>query len=112
MDDCPGVQVACVPPPGSCLPTGSTMVTCTATDAAGNTAMCSFSVTVFDVCLQDDSNPNTVVLLNSQTGDFKFCCQGTTFTGKATVTIQGCIISFQQSIASQRVVGQVSKANF
>jgi uncharacterized repeat protein (TIGR01451 family) len=46
MDDCPGVQVVCVPPSGACMPTGSTTVMCTATDTAGNTASCSFSVSV------------------------------------------------------------------
>jgi uncharacterized repeat protein (TIGR01451 family) len=47
-DNAPGVTVACAPPAGSSLPLGSTGVTCTATDAAGNTASCSFAVTVTD----------------------------------------------------------------
>ncbi|MEW6209519.1 MAG: HYR domain-containing protein, partial [Acidobacteriota bacterium] len=46
-DNCPGVMVACVPPSGSVFPTGTTTVTCTATDAQGLTDTCSFSVTVF-----------------------------------------------------------------
>ena len=113
MDNCPGVQVVCVPPSGSCMPTGSTMVTCTATDTAGNTASCSFSVTVFDVCLQDDSSPGTVLLLNSQTGAYKYCCGGTTFTGTATVKVKGCVITFQDMTSpQQRVSGQTDKTNF
>ncbi len=41
-------SIACVPPSGSTFPVGTTSVTCTATDAAGQTANCSFSVTVVD----------------------------------------------------------------
>ncbi|MCI0540381.1 MAG: DUF5011 domain-containing protein, partial [Verrucomicrobiales bacterium] len=42
------VTVVCDPPSGSEFPVGSTPVNCTATDAAGNTATCSFTVTVED----------------------------------------------------------------
>jgi Tol biopolymer transport system component len=45
-DNCPGTTILCVPPSGSTLPVGSTSVNCTATDASGNTAQCSFTVTV------------------------------------------------------------------
>lgn len=48
-DNCPGATSVCSPPSGSLFPVGTTMVTCTATDAAGNTsAPCSFTVTVND----------------------------------------------------------------
>jgi hypothetical protein len=47
-DDCPGVTVTCTPPSGSTFSIGVTLVTCVATDAAGNTSMCSFSVTIRD----------------------------------------------------------------
>jgi hypothetical protein len=78
-DNCPGVTVVCVPPSGSIFPVGTTTVTCTATDASGNTATCSFTVSVFDVCLQDDSNPATKLLINTTTGEYRFLCNGTTF---------------------------------
>jgi hypothetical protein len=42
------VVVVCNPPSGSVFPVGTTTVTCTATDAAGNSASCSFNVTVSD----------------------------------------------------------------
>src|SRR5262245_59297125 len=87
-DNCPGVTTACVPPSGACLPPGTTTVTCTATDTSGLTANCSFTVTVFNVCIQDDSNPNNVLLFitsGSQTGQYRFCCDGTTYTGVGTV---------------------------
>jgi hypothetical protein len=45
-DNCPGVTVQCHPPSGSTFSNGVTVVTCTATDAAGNTNVCQFTVTV------------------------------------------------------------------
>ncbi|HZM87895.1 MAG TPA: HYR domain-containing protein [Blastocatellia bacterium] len=45
-DNLPGVTVSCLPPSGSSFPLGSTTVTCTATDAGGNRASCSFTVGV------------------------------------------------------------------
>ncbi|WP_158263782.1 PxKF domain-containing protein [Deinococcus arcticus] len=42
----PSVVVACAPPSGSAFTLGSTTVTCTATDAAGNAAQSSFTVQV------------------------------------------------------------------
>jgi hypothetical protein len=40
--------VTCSPGPGSAFPVGTTLVTCSATDAAGNTASTSFNVSVAD----------------------------------------------------------------
>ncbi|MFD0767385.1 HYR domain-containing protein [Bacillus sp. CGMCC 1.60114] len=48
-DNCPGVTAVCSPASGSFFPVGTTTVTCTATDTAGNTAICSFTVTVKDI---------------------------------------------------------------
>jgi hypothetical protein len=45
-DNCPGVTVDAVPPPGSFFAAGVHEVTVTATDAAGNVADCRFQVTV------------------------------------------------------------------
>jgi hypothetical protein len=42
----PAPLVVCVPPSGSLFPRGTTLVTFTATDAAGNQATCEFPVTV------------------------------------------------------------------
>jgi hypothetical protein len=47
-DNCPGVTVVCSPPSGTFFPVGTTTVNCTATDAAGNTSTCMFTVTVND----------------------------------------------------------------
>jgi len=44
-DGCdPSAHVVCVPAPGSLFPIGETSVTCTATDASGNSTNCSFLV--------------------------------------------------------------------
>lgn len=47
-DNSGSVNLVCTPASGSVFPLGSTVVTCTASDAAGNTSTCSFQVTVKD----------------------------------------------------------------
>src|SRR5690606_19830687 len=47
-DNCPGVTLTTTHAPGSFFPKGTTTVLYTATDAYGNTATCSFTVTVND----------------------------------------------------------------
>jgi hypothetical protein len=102
-DNCPGVTVACTPPSGSPLPVGTTTVTCTATDVSGNTASCSFAVVVFDGRLQDDSNPNNVLLFNTKTGAYTLCCGGTTLTGTGSVILRGCLFTLQHYSADRRL---------
>jgi hypothetical protein len=103
-DNCPGVVVLCNPPSGSIFPVGTTSVTCTATDTSGNTASCSFTVTVFSGCLQDDSNPANVVLFNAATGEYRFCCGGTVFSGVGTLLVKGCVVTIQHYPADRRVL--------
>jgi len=109
-DNCPGVTVACNPPSGSCFPLGATTVTCTATDTSGNTANCQFSVTVFDTALQDDSNPSTILLWNSATGQYRFCCNGIAYDGVGKVSHLGCIYVLEHNATDRRVTGRVDKA--
>ena len=45
-DNCPGETFVCSPPSGSSFPVGVTTVTCTATDASNNQAICTFNVAV------------------------------------------------------------------
>src|SRR5262249_5527275 len=47
-DNCPGVTVACLPPSGTVFGKGTTVVSCKATDGAGNTSTCTFPVTIQD----------------------------------------------------------------
>lgn len=103
-DNCPGVTVVCNPPSGSCFPVGTTTVTCTATDAHGNTATCSFTVEVFSACLQDESNPGNVVLFNTLTGEYRFCCNGQLLaTGTGVLTMRGCIGTIDDLKGSRKV---------
>ncbi|MEW6065059.1 MAG: HYR domain-containing protein [Bacillota bacterium] len=46
FDNCAIASVSCVPSSGSFFPLGTTQVTCTAVDTSGNTASCTFNVTV------------------------------------------------------------------
>ncbi len=91
-DNCPGATFVCNPPSGATFPVGITSVTCTATDSSGNTAQCTFSVTAFSFCLQDETSPGNVVLVNALTGDFSFCCGGVPIaSGRGILTTHGCI---------------------
>ncbi len=109
-DNCPNVNVICVPPSGALFPVGTTTVTCTATDGGGNMAICSFKVTVYDVRVQDDSNPNNVVLFNSNTGEYRFCSPGTPgtpFTGVGTILKKGCVATLEHNTPQRRVLAKV-----
>jgi uncharacterized repeat protein (TIGR01451 family) len=55
-DNCPDVAVICVPGPGECFDPGVTTVTCIATDRAGNTATCSFTVQIGSCTLTCPAN--------------------------------------------------------
>jgi hypothetical protein len=61
-------------------------------------------VAVFDLCLQDDSNPTTAVLINTFTGDYRFCCNGVTYTGKGTITIRGSTYTLVHNPSDRRVL--------
>jgi hypothetical protein len=103
-DNCPGVTTLCSPASGSTFPAGTTTVTCTAMDTSGNTASCSFTVTVFSGCLVDESNPGNVVLFNTQTGDYRFCCSGMLLaSGRGVLTIRGCIGTIDDQKGARKV---------
>jgi hypothetical protein len=108
-DNCPGVTASCSPPSGSSFPIGITTVTCTATDASGNTASCSFVVTTFDVCIQDDSSGG-VLFWNSATGDWFWCCGGMTYSGRGTSTITGNVFRLTQLSGVNRVNAMADKS--
>jgi hypothetical protein len=86
-------SVVCTPPSGGIFTLGTTTVTCTATDAASQSVSCSFKVTLFDVCLQDDKSGD-VLFINTFTGEYRFVrcgVGGFVMTGKGKITRQGCI---------------------
>jgi uncharacterized repeat protein (TIGR01451 family) len=67
-DNCGAASASCVPASGSIFPVGVTTVICTATDTAGNTAACSFTVTVlynFTGFFSPVSNPPALNTVNA-----------------------------------------------
>jgi uncharacterized repeat protein (TIGR01451 family) len=67
---------------------------------------------VFDVCLQDDSNSATVFLGNSTTGDYRFCCGGAVFTGRARVVRKGSTVTFEHNTSDRRVLAKADRSVF
>jgi hypothetical protein len=60
-DNCPNVgAVTCSPASGTPFPKGTTTVTCTASDASGNSGSCSFTVTVNDTQAPQISCPANI----------------------------------------------------
>ncbi len=103
--------VTCSPASGALFPVGTTTVTCTPQSGSS----CQFTVSVvppFDICLQDDSNPNIVFLANSTSGAYRFCCGGTAYTGTAVVTRKGSVLTFQHTPADRRVQATVDLSTF
>src|SRR5262249_54001047 len=93
VDSFCATSIVCTPPSGSIFSLGTTTVTCKATDAANQMVSCSFKVTLFDFCLQDDVTGD-VLFINTFTGEYKFVRCGTggfTMTGKGTIKRSGCI---------------------
>ncbi|HEY5944728.1 MAG TPA: HYR domain-containing protein, partial [Kofleriaceae bacterium] len=67
-DDGGPVTIVCTPPLGSTLPLGTTTVTCTATDAAGNSSTLSFNVTVEDHSAPTLYAPTDPVVVSASAG--------------------------------------------
>jgi hypothetical protein len=60
--------------------------------------VCSFPVTMFSLCLQDNSNPGNVVLIDVNTGAYRFCCNGVLVaSGTATRNVRGCTVTLTGS---------------
>jgi len=75
-------------------------------DTSDNTSN-TVEVAVFDCCLQDDSDPSKVLVFNSFSGDYIFCCGTNSRTGTGRVSRRGMIVS----IADGRIMkGDVDKA--
>lgn len=67
-DNCPGVTMTATHNSGDLFPIGTTTVTYTATDAAGNTATCSFDVTVNDTEVPVFTNCPSDITVNNDPG--------------------------------------------
>jgi uncharacterized repeat protein (TIGR01451 family) len=85
-DNCPGATIICVPPSGQRLDAGTSQtVTCTATDAAGNTSACSFRISVRDAQPPTIACPTTPVQINAG--------------GACTITVPDITASVRNSIS-------------
>lgn len=96
--DAVGATVTCVPASGSSFPIGTTTVTCTASDAAGNTARKTFTVTVSDTlppALTAIANPPTLLWSPNKT--------------MTPVTVSGKITDAALKSASYKVVDEYGK---
>lgn len=87
-DDVDGtVAVQCAPASGSVFPLGTTTVTCSATDTAGNTATGSFTVTVKDTTAPVfGSTPNVTASATSSAG------ATVTYSVSATDAVSGAVV--------------------
>src|SRR5262249_49461353 len=86
----PVQSVLCTPPSGSTFPIGTNPVTCTASDSAGNTASCSFQVTVNDTQLPVITCPPDL-LLDADAGQ---CSKShVTYTAAATDNCPGVTVN-------------------
>ena len=80
-DNCPGVTVSCNPPSGSSFSTGTTPVSCTATDTAGNSNSCTFTVTVTATAdLLDELDETVIVDITGVTNGTEAAPQQVTVT--------------------------------
>lgn len=92
-DNCPNsFGTDCNPPSGASFPAGTTVVTCVAVDAGGNTASCSFAVSVADTQPPTIVCPGNVVVQ----GTSDQCTAVVNFpapniSGSPTVTVAACV---------------------
>ncbi|CAE7207048.1 unnamed protein product [Symbiodinium sp. CCMP2592] len=99
-DNCPGVQVVCSQESGTTFPVGTTNVTCSATDASGNTA----SSESFVVQVNDLEDPSIGTLPNI---DVQSCSPTTvTFAPTADDNCPGVSTSCSPSSGSLFTVGE------
>jgi hypothetical protein len=102
-DNCPGVVVSYAPVSGSTFPKGTTLVTATATDAAGNTATCTFNVIV-----QDTEDPVLTCGSDVTVGNTPGLCEAVVnLTGHSTATdnCPGVVVSYNPASGSTFPVG-------
>lgn len=59
---------------------------------------------LFSACLVNRTNASNVVLFNTFTGDYRFCCSGVLLaTGKGVLTMRGCIGTIDDQKGARKV---------
>ena len=91
QDNCAGVTIGYSPSSGSFFPVGTTQVTATATDQAGNTSSCSFTVTVQDTQAPTINCPVSV----SASAEFGLCGANVPFVVTYNDNCGGATVQFQ-----------------
>lgn len=67
----------------------------------------------FDVCLQDNTRPDRVFLFNSNTGAYRYCCEGLfTLEGVGKIVRRGDEITLSHITSDRRVTAKVTLAAF
>ncbi|HEU4389669.1 MAG TPA: kelch repeat-containing protein, partial [Blastocatellia bacterium] len=84
-DNCPGMNVVCMPPSGSVFPVGVTNISCTATDAASNATSATLKLVVFNIVAMDDNSKSLLraVWTGGNTASYEFldCSKGLSLSG-------------------------------
>jgi len=86
------------------FPPGVTTVTATATDSLGRTVSCSFTVTVYNVCLRN-AGTGDILEFSTTTGDYKFinCAGGFTLIGKGSISVVNSVVVLSDTRSDRRV---------
>ncbi|HSH15974.1 MAG TPA: IPT/TIG domain-containing protein, partial [Verrucomicrobiae bacterium] len=98
--------LVCTPPSGSLFPPGETLVTCTATDVAGNVAECAFTVTVsggpeFPAPTITEVTPAVIGI----TGGTPMTVSGTGFTIDDEVLVDGVPMLYPGAVSAEELQG-------
>jgi uncharacterized repeat protein (TIGR01451 family) len=101
-DNCSGVGTpVCTPASGSTFQKGTTTVTCTVSDASGNSSSCAFTVTV------NDTQPPTIACVADIIADFDPAVNGAVVTYTTPVGSDNC-----PGAVTARIAGLASGATF
>ncbi|WP_367392867.1 HYR domain-containing protein [Lewinella sp. LCG006] len=103
-DNCPMVTYVCSHQSGDFFPCGTTMVTCTATDMAGNQTTCSFPVTVNCECAEVDSGEIECTDVDDQFA-FSFTVIDLTGAGPGACTINAISTQAGVTISNVTITG-------
>jgi hypothetical protein len=71
------------------------------------TASATTSFRVFDACIKDESNGNSLQV-NFTTGEYQFSdCQGVTVGGTGTLVTRGCTVTLQHTASDRRLLARI-----